>query len=81
MTTSSHLDDGIRMANDTEFGLAVYGFSEDIHRAQYLAESLHAGMADINRRAISEPSAPFGESNNPASVAKAEPRAPTNIST
>ena len=48
------------MANDTEFGLAAYGFSQDIHRAQHLAESLHAGMVGINRGAISEPAAPFG---------------------
>lgn len=60
VTTFSDLDDGIRMANDTEFGLAAYGFSQDIHRAQHLAESLHAGMVGINRGAISEPAAPFG---------------------
>lgn len=47
-------------ANATPFGLAAYGFSENVHTAQYLAQHLKAGMVGINRGAISDPAAPFG---------------------
>ncbi|WP_075726967.1 NAD-dependent succinate-semialdehyde dehydrogenase [Corynebacterium aquilae] len=60
VTTFDSLDEGIAMANDTEFGLAAYGFSENIHTAQKLAKELKAGMVGINRGAISDPAAPFG---------------------
>lgn len=54
------LDDAIQRANCTPFGLAAYGFSENVHTARKLASELHAGMVGINRGAISEPAAPFG---------------------
>ncbi|WP_080796793.1 NAD-dependent succinate-semialdehyde dehydrogenase [Corynebacterium pacaense] len=60
ITTFTTLDQGIRAANDTEFGLASYGFTTNVDTAQYLAENLHAGMVGINRGAISDPAAPFG---------------------
>lgn len=60
ITTFSDLEEGIALANDTEFGLAAYGFSENIHTAMMLAKKLNAGMVGINRGAISDPAAPFG---------------------
>ncbi|MDO4761374.1 MAG: NAD-dependent succinate-semialdehyde dehydrogenase [Corynebacterium sp.] len=60
VTTFTCLDDAIARANDTEFGLAAYGFTENIHTAQKLAKELKAGMVGINRGAISDPAAPFG---------------------
>lgn len=54
------LDDAIKKANSTPFGLAAYGFSENVHTAKKLATELHTGMVGINRGAISEPAAPFG---------------------
>ncbi len=60
VTTFATLDDGIAMANDTEFGLAAYGFSENIRVARRFAGELRAGMIGINRGHVSDASAPFG---------------------
>lgn len=60
ITTFATLEEGVRIANDTEFGLASYGFSSDEANARYLAANLAAGMVGINRGAISDVAAPFG---------------------
>ena len=52
--------DGIRIANDTPFGLASYFYSENIHRVWRVAEALEAGMVGINEGLISNAAAPFG---------------------
>jgi len=52
--------DAIRMANDTEFGLAAYFFSKDISRVWRVAEGLEYGMVGINTGAISNEMSPFG---------------------
>ena len=53
-------EEGIQMANDTEFGLASYFFSRDIGRAWRAAEALECGMVGINTGLISNEVAPFG---------------------
>ncbi len=50
----------IRMANDTEFGLAAYFYSRDIGRVWRVAEALEYGMVGINTGLISNEVAPFG---------------------
>ncbi|ASL47377.1 Glutarate-semialdehyde dehydrogenase DavD [Burkholderia sp. AD24] len=50
----------IRLANDTEFGLASYFFSRDIGRVWRVAEALEYGMVGINTGLISNEVAPFG---------------------
>jgi succinate-semialdehyde dehydrogenase / glutarate-semialdehyde dehydrogenase len=50
----------IRMANDTEFGLAAYFYSRDIGRVWRAAEALEYGMVGINTGLISNEVAPFG---------------------
>lgn len=52
--------DAIRMANDTEFGLASYFYARDISRVWRVAEALEAGMVGINTGLISTEVAPFG---------------------
>ena len=52
--------DAIKMANDTEFGLAAYFFSKDISRVWRVAEALEYGMVGINTGAISNEMSPFG---------------------
>lgn len=52
--------DAIRMANDTEFGLASYFYASDISRVWRVAEALEAGMVGINTGLISTEVAPFG---------------------
>ncbi|MCB0924352.1 MAG: NAD-dependent succinate-semialdehyde dehydrogenase [Mycobacterium sp.] len=53
-------EDGIAAANDTEYGLAAYIYTQSLDRALRVAESLQAGMVGINRGVISDPAAPFG---------------------
>ncbi|EQB44925.1 succinate-semialdehyde dehydrogenase [Colletotrichum gloeosporioides Cg-14] len=52
--------DVLRLANDTEFGLAGYFFSRDISRAMRVAQKLQVGMVGVNTGKISAPEAPFG---------------------
>ena len=51
---------GIAAANDTEYGLAAYIFTESLDRALRVAEAVEAGMVGVNRGVISDPAAPFG---------------------
>lgn len=51
---------GIEMANDTEYGLAAYFYSENIKRCWRVAELLESGMIGVNEGAISTAVAPFG---------------------
>ena len=52
--------EGIAAANDTEFGLAAYIYTQDLSRALRVAEALESGMVGINRGIISDVAAPFG---------------------
>jgi succinate-semialdehyde dehydrogenase/glutarate-semialdehyde dehydrogenase len=53
-------DEGIALANDTEFGLVAYAFTRDLTRAIRVAERLETGMVGINQGIVSNPAAPFG---------------------
>ncbi len=53
-------DEAIRLANDTEYGLASYVFTKDLARGQRLIERLEAGMMGLNVGVMSNASAPFG---------------------
>jgi succinate-semialdehyde dehydrogenase/glutarate-semialdehyde dehydrogenase len=53
-------EDAIRMANDTEFGLASYFFSRDAGRIFRVSEALEYGMVGVNTGLISTEVAPFG---------------------
>ena len=53
-------EEAIRLANDTEFGLACYFYSRDVGRVWRVAESLEYGLVGINAGLISTEVAPFG---------------------
>jgi succinate-semialdehyde dehydrogenase/glutarate-semialdehyde dehydrogenase len=53
-------DEALRLANDTEFGLASYFYSRDIGRVWRVAEGLESGMVGINTGMLSTEVAPFG---------------------
>ena len=53
-------EEGIAKANDTEFGLVAYAFTENLTRAVMVAEKLQTGMVGINTGIVSNPAAPFG---------------------
>ena len=60
ITTFSTDDEGIALANDTEYGLVAYAFTENLTRALTVAERLQTGMVGINQGIVSNPAAPFG---------------------
>ena len=53
-------EEAIRMANDTEFGLAAYFYARDIAPVWRVAEGLEYGIVGINEGIISTEVAPFG---------------------
>ena len=53
-------EDVIRQANDSEFGLAAYLFTEDHRRIWRVSEALESGMVGVNTGLISNEVAPFG---------------------
>ena len=53
-------EDVIQRANNTEYGLVAYVFSEDMKRAMQVCERLEYGMVGLNRGLVSDPAAPFG---------------------
>ena len=60
ITTFNTDDEGIALANDTEFGLVAYAFTQNLTRALTVAERLETGMVGINQGIVSNPAAPFG---------------------
>ncbi len=50
----------LKLANDTEYGLAAYFYSRDIGRIWRIAEGLESGIVGINVGIISNEIAPFG---------------------
>ena len=53
-------EDGVAMANDTEFGLAAYFYARDMGRVWRVGEGLESGIVGINTGIISTEVAPFG---------------------
>jgi len=53
-------DEAIRMANDTEFGLASYFYARDQSRVWRVSEGLEYGMVGVNTGLVSTVEAPFG---------------------
>ncbi len=53
-------EDGIAMANDTEFGLAAYFYARDMGRVWRVSEALETGIVGVNTGIISTEVAPFG---------------------
>lgn len=52
--------DVVRLANNTEFGLAAYFYSRDVGRVFRVAEALEYGIVGVNQGIISNEVAPFG---------------------
>jgi succinate-semialdehyde dehydrogenase/glutarate-semialdehyde dehydrogenase len=53
-------EEAIRMANDTEFGLASYFYTRDLARSWRVSEALEYGIVGVNTGLISTAVAPFG---------------------
>lgn len=55
-------DEAIHLANDTEYGLVSYLYTQNVGRGMAISERLDAGMIGLNRGLVSDPAAPFGGS-------------------
>jgi succinate-semialdehyde dehydrogenase/glutarate-semialdehyde dehydrogenase len=55
-----HEEEAIRRANETEFGLAAYFYTQDLQRVFRVSAALESGMIGINECAVSTELAPFG---------------------
>jgi succinate-semialdehyde dehydrogenase/glutarate-semialdehyde dehydrogenase len=53
-------DEAIRLANDTEYGLVSYAYTQDLKRGLRLVERLETGMTGLNTGLVSNAAAPFG---------------------
>jgi succinate-semialdehyde dehydrogenase/glutarate-semialdehyde dehydrogenase len=53
-------EDAVSLANDTEFGLVNYHYTQDLDRALRISERLESGMVGLNTGLVSNPAAPFG---------------------
>ncbi len=53
-------EEAVKLANDTEYGLAAYFYTSDLGRAFRVMEGLKYGMVGVNEGIITTPEAPFG---------------------
>ncbi|RPH43780.1 MAG: NAD-dependent succinate-semialdehyde dehydrogenase [Desulfobulbaceae bacterium] len=53
-------DEALRIANDSQYGLAAYFFTKDLARVWRMTERLECGMVGINTGILSSEAAPFG---------------------
>jgi vanillin dehydrogenase len=54
-------DDAVRVANDTEYGLAAAVFGEDVDHALEIARRIESGICHVNASTVhDEPQMPFG---------------------
>ena len=58
--TFENLESVIKDANDTEYGLVAYVFTENMKLGMSVCERLEYGMVGLNRGLVSDPAAPFG---------------------
>ena len=60
ISTFSTEQEVLAAANDTEYGLVGYVYTNDLNRALRVAEALETGMVGVNQGVVSNPAAPFG---------------------
>ncbi|MQA34436.1 NAD-dependent succinate-semialdehyde dehydrogenase [Modestobacter roseus] len=53
-------DEAVRLANDTEYGLVSYVYTESLARGQRMIDRLETGMMGLNVGVLSNAAAPFG---------------------
>lgn len=53
-------DQAVALANDTEYGLVAYVYTEDLRRGQRMIERIKTGMMGLNIGVVSNAAAPFG---------------------
>ncbi|HEX5856682.1 MAG TPA: NAD-dependent succinate-semialdehyde dehydrogenase [Microbacterium sp.] len=60
IATFADEDEAVRLANDTEYGLVSYVFTQDLQRGHRMIDRLDTGMMGLNVGVVSNAAAPFG---------------------
>jgi len=60
IATFAEEEEAVRLANDTEYGLVSYVFTEDLARGHRMIDALETGMMGLNVGVVSNAAAPFG---------------------
>jgi succinate-semialdehyde dehydrogenase/glutarate-semialdehyde dehydrogenase len=60
ITTFADEDEAVRLANNTEYGLISYVFTQDLARGHRMIDRLATGMMGLNTGLVSNAAAPFG---------------------
>ena len=60
IATFADEDEAVRLANDTEYGLVSYVFTQDLARGHRMIDALETGMMGLNVGVVSNAAAPFG---------------------
>jgi succinate-semialdehyde dehydrogenase / glutarate-semialdehyde dehydrogenase len=60
VATFADEEEGVALANDTEYGLVGYAYTQDLARALRLVDAMETGMVGINTGVVSNAAAPFG---------------------
>ena len=60
IATFADEDEAVRLANDTEYGLVSYVFTQDLQRGHRMIDRLETGMMGLNVGVVSNAAAPFG---------------------
>ena len=53
-------EQAVAAANQTEYGLVAYVYTNDLRRSVRVAEGIKTGMVGLNQGVVSNPAAPFG---------------------
>jgi len=60
ISTFADEDEAVRLANNTEYGLVSYVFTQDLARGHRMIDRLATGMMGLNTGLVSNAAAPFG---------------------
>ena len=60
LTPFSTEEEAVAAANDTQYGLVSYVYTNDLRRSLRVAEAIESGMVGLNMGVVSNPYAPFG---------------------
>jgi succinate-semialdehyde dehydrogenase/glutarate-semialdehyde dehydrogenase len=60
ITTFSTEEEAVARANETEYGLVGYVFTQDLARGQRMIDRVDTGMMGLNTGLVSNAAAPFG---------------------
>jgi succinate-semialdehyde dehydrogenase/glutarate-semialdehyde dehydrogenase len=60
IATFADEDEAVRLANDTEYGLVSYVYTQDLARGHRMIDRLETGMMGLNAGVVSNAAAPFG---------------------